>query len=392
METVNPKPRIVIAGQMPPPYGGQTINIKRLFEAFRYSCAYQVDHWKFEFSRDWNEVRTFRLSKLVEWLWVILRLIVLRAKGPIDLLVYPSGGPHRVSVYRDILLLPFALLAAKRVVIHFQAAGIARAAHGLPFLTWRLLSTAHMSCWGAVTLTDFGREDPLSLGMSNVIVIPNGVEDHNTNNPPWRKSRDRVILHAGHLCPDKGTPALLEAFSNLAAKRNDVRLRPVGECIAPYSSELLERDIERFGVQEKVSWPGLLIDSDLQEEYRRASLVVFSSVAPYESFGVVLIEAMMWGLPLVVSDWRANVEVAGRALGGITYEPGTDQVAALSVSLSEALERETEWPVWSKRNRERYETLFTIGRFVANFQSLFANALVKGDLSLARSVTRKSKA
>ena len=143
--------------------------------------------------------------------------------------------------------------------------------------------------------------------------------------------------------------------------------------MAPYSADLLSRDIVRLGLQGAVSWPGLLTGEDLQEEYRRASLLVFPSVAPYESFGLVLVEAMMWGLPLIVSDWRANAEVAGDKCGGIIYKPGPDHVASLRAALDEGLEREDQWPEWSRKNRQRYEASFTVERFRSNFESFFAN-------------------
>ena len=373
---MNRKPRIVIAGQMPPPYGGQNLNIKRLYELFKESDSYQVEHWKFGFTNHLNEFRKAGLSKLREFVRVLQRLVLLRGRGRIDLLVYPSGGPHRAPAIRDIMLLPFAALASKRVVVHFQAAGVARAAQQFPPWLWKALCFVHGRCWGAIAITAFGKEDPASLGMRNIFVIPNGIEDYNPNAILRKTKENHVVLHAGHLCPDKGTPSLLEAFSRLTKKRNDIHLRLVGECMAPYSADLLAYDIERLELQDKVSWPGLLTGDDLPEEYSRASLLVFPTIAPFEAFGLVLAEAMMWGMPLIVSDWRANAEVAGSDCGGIIYKPGADHVASLAAALSEAFERQPEWPAWGQRNRERYEACYTIERFKSDFESLFARALV----------------
>ena len=376
---MNRKPRIVIAGQMPPPYGGQYLNIKRLYELFKDSDSYNLDHWRFEFSKHLNELRKMRVSKLLELFRAIQRLVRLRKSGPIDLVIYPTGGPHLSPMIRDILLIPFALLASRRLVIHFRSAGVARAADHIPFVLRGANWFLHKRCWGAISLSHFGKEDPLSLGMTNIFVINNGIEDYNPARYLPRRTRNPVVLHVGHLCPDKGTPVLLKAFAMALMKRENLHLRLVGECIEPYSPDLLKREIERLGLQEKVSWPGLLIGDDLQKEYHRASLLAFPSVAPYESFGMVLIEAMMWGLPLVVSDWRANSEVAGSDFGGIVYKLGRHHVTSLAAALSEAFERESEWPAWSKRNRERYEASFTIERLKADFESFFAKAVAFDD-------------
>ncbi|HEU4678030.1 MAG TPA: hypothetical protein VFS35_00825, partial [Terrimicrobiaceae bacterium] len=74
-------------------------------------------------------------------------------------------------------------------------------------------------------------------------------------------------------------------------------------------------------------------------------------------------------------DLEVHAEVVGAGCGGIIYRPGTDHVASLSAALARALEHESEWPEWSRRNRERYETCFTAERFKSDFASLFATAL-----------------
>jgi glycosyltransferase involved in cell wall biosynthesis len=375
---VSRKLRIVVAGQIPPPYTGQNFVIKRLIESFNASDCYQLEHWNFEFSKDLNQYRKTSFSKVRELLCVLERLVRLRGCGRIDLQIYPSGGPHCAPVVRDIMLMPLALLASRRVLVHFQAAGAARAAETIPSFLRRALSFIHRRCWGAIVLTEFGKEDPRSLGMERIFLIPNGVEDCNPAPHSFRANGKRTLLHVGHLCPVKGTTILLEAFARLSS-RGDTHLRLVGECMAPYSADTLARDIERLELQDVVSWAGRLTGEDLQEEYRRGSLLVFPSVAPYESFGLVLVEAMMWGLPLVVSDWRANAEVAGNGCGGVVYKPGRDHVASLSAALAEALERENEWPEWSKKNRERYEAFYTVERFRSDFESLFAKVLATED-------------
>ena len=71
MEVTIRKPRIVIAGQTPPPYGGQNLNIERLLDAFRNSDSYEVEHWNFQFSKNLNQFRRPSLAKLGEVIRVI---------------------------------------------------------------------------------------------------------------------------------------------------------------------------------------------------------------------------------------------------------------------------------------------------------------------------------
>ena len=118
-------PRVVIAGQMPPPVGGQNINTKRVHDLLSREAGLRVAHLKMAFTKRWTEARRAGLGKVIELVRVFFRAIGLRLRGRIDVLVYPSGGPHTVPIVRDLLLLPVLWVLSRRVVVHFRAAGLA---------------------------------------------------------------------------------------------------------------------------------------------------------------------------------------------------------------------------------------------------------------------------
>jgi glycosyltransferase involved in cell wall biosynthesis len=87
------------------------------------------------------------------------------------------------------------------------------------------------------------------------------------------------------------------------------------------------------------------------EAFGRADLFAFPSVAPYESFGLVLIEAMAWGLPIVASDWRGNREVLTPEAGAIFFPVSPSPAGDLEAAFEEALSRRDEWADWGEANR-----------------------------------------
>jgi len=78
-------------------------------------------------------------------------------------------------------------------------------------------------------------------------------------------------------------------------------------------------------------------------------------VAPYESFGLVLIEAMMWGLPIVASEWRGNQNVLTAGVGGITFQVTPALSQKIAGALETALAQEDHWICWGKTNRAIFE-------------------------------------
>ena len=375
METENEPPlRIVVAGQMPPPYGGQNLNIERVFNIFGATEGYGVEHWKFDFKPPRASAHRTTFAKVAELARVLVRLVRLRAQGRTDYILYPTGGHCLGPNLRDILLLPIACLVADRVCVHFQAAGQATVLPNFPApLRW-LLKAAHRMCFGAIVLTEFGRRDAEALGHRRIAVIPNAVEDRASQFTERKSETDPVLLSVGQLCPEKGTPALLEACAQLQASGRRFRLRLVGECLYPYSEEELRETISRLGLSGTVEWCGLLHGQELDEAYRTADLFISSTVAPFESFGLVLIEAMMWGLPLVITDWRANGEVAGSGepqTGGICLPIEGDLSASLASAVDAAFEHREQWVAWGRNNRERYENLYRIDVLKENLWEYF---------------------
>ena len=370
---------MVVAGKTPPPVGGQNINIERILRLLGTSDRVEALYWEWGFTKSWDSRQKLGFDKFVEMVRAVRRLVKLRLGGPLDCVLYSSGGPNILPILRDILLLPVTQLLSRKVCVYFQAAGIAPRQASLPWIVNCLNRLAHRLCWGAIVLTDFSKVDAMALGLENITVIPLGIEDRNL---PEQKRKSKpasgivpILLSVGHLCADKGTPQLIAACGDLHREGLEFSLRLVGECLSPYSHEKLQQDIEHAQMGDRVSYLGLLQGEELWQVYREADLFVFSSVAPYESFGLVLLEAMMMELPAVVTDWRANADVLGRGdpPGGIITS--ADELIPLKVRLKKALKSaitsREQWPEWGARNRARYLKEFSFDVYRARLEAYF---------------------
>ena len=146
-------------------------------------------------------------------------------------------------------------------------------------------------------------EEALQLPAGSVHVLPNGIdiqavqEEANLPAPhPWLDAGERVpvITSIGRLVPQKGYADLLKAFQ-LLRHSTDARLLIMGEgSLRPRLKAL----IEEFGLTDDVELPGF-VDHPLRY-VARSSLYVLSSL--YEGQGVVLLEAMACGVPIVATD------------------------------------------------------------------------------------------
>lgn len=106
---------------------------------------------------------------------------------------------------------------------------------------------------------------------------------------------NKVVTAAGHLRPKKGFDRLIDAWALVAERHPDWELRIFGS--GPMQGKL-ERQIDRLGLQGKVRLMGY--STRLRDEMAQSSLFVLSSRV--EGYGMVLVEAMSCGVPVVSFD------------------------------------------------------------------------------------------
>lgn len=163
------------------------------------------------------------------------------------------------------------------------------------------------------------------------------------NGSPWR------LLYAGLMIPRKGLRTLIDALPMVRDAGLSFRLTMAGS--GPDMEALKDR-AARLGLGDLVEFPGRVEDEDLLDLYRDSDLFVFPSRK--EGFGLVLVEAMACGLPVVASSVPPMPEVVGEA--GLFFNPEepADLAAALMRVLRERDTRERLAAAGPRRVRERF--------------------------------------
>jgi len=365
------KPRVGIAGQLPPPWGGQNIAIAAQWKELQSHAQVEGIFCPFRFTPAAGSVRRPTLGKVWELLRVRRKLLALGRPRALDVLLLPVGGPQTVPLLRDLFLVPWARQATRCLALQFHAAGLADRLRQKP--SWlvrrvaRLLGTADV----AFIMAQANRRDPEICGIADVRIRPHQIPDLNPTGATDPRDPTR-LLYVGHLGNEKGTPSLIQAMAHLP---KEVCLDLVGEPLPPWTFRDFQQLADGLGVSARVRFAGPQPPEKLGAFYRKASLFVFPSVAPYESFGLVLAEAMMWGLPVVSSDWRANSEVLGPG-GNWLYDPSEE--GGLVRAFHEAWRDKARWQQIGRANRLRYELTYRFGAGPTVVEDLVALALGRG--------------
>lgn len=105
----------------------------------------------------------------------------------------------------------------------------------------------------------------------------------------------RIVLAVGRLTPVKGFDVLLQAWELASRNMPGWKLRIVGEGEARGQLEAMRH---RLGLDSSVDMPGAT--KDIEGVYRDAAMFCLSS--RYEGYGLALVEAMAYGLPIVSTN------------------------------------------------------------------------------------------
>jgi rhamnosyl/mannosyltransferase len=166
-------------------------------------------------------------------------------------------------------------------------------------------------------------------------------------------NKKRIILSVGRLVSYKGFDVLIRAAKNIS---NDNVIVIVGS--GPLHLDLLQ-DIKNSNLGERVVLAGRLNDSELNYLYKNASIFCLPSTSRAEAFGVVLLEAMSYGLPLVASCIHGS-GVAWVNLHGVSgYNVPVGDAGALAEAFKKILSSEALQYKLRNGSRERYLAEFT---------------------------------
>ena len=160
-------------------------------------------------------------------------------------------------------------------------------------------------------------------------IVPNGVEPGRYQRAvPIARYRDGVpnILFVGRMEPRKGLIHLLRAFRKL--QRDGVRARLLLIGTGPG-----EREARRYVLTRQlddVEFLGRVSEAQKAQLFKTADIYV-SPATGRESFGIVLLEAMSAGAPIICSDIHGYRGVVRRERDGILVEPGNADALAVSI-------------------------------------------------------------
>ncbi|MCX7719942.1 MAG: glycosyltransferase [Dictyoglomus thermophilum] len=214
-----------------------------------------------------------------------------------------------------------------------------------------------------------------SLPEDKIIVLPNGIDTENLRTTIdveelrkiYAPNGEKIILFIGRMHPQKGAEYLLRSIPIVLQKFQNVKFIFVGT--GPQLNSLIEES-KYLGINERVIFTGFIDDNLRNALLNIADICVFPSI--YEPFGIVALEAMALGKPVIASNLGGFAEIIEDGKDGILFEPRNVQNLAekiiwaltnedhIQIIKNNAIKKVKEKYLWEKIAEETKNLYFKV--------------------------------
>jgi glycogen(starch) synthase len=215
-----------------------------------------------------------------------------------------------------------------------------------------------------------------NLPWDKVDVIPNAIDPSQYQTSVDRGSvrqrygvgwGEKMVLCIGRLVTQKGIEYFIRAIPKIAGRFPETKFIIVGE---GWSRDSLEAEAQATGQSEKIRFTGFVSDKEVVNLMTSADVLVVPSV--YEPFGIVALEGMATGVPVVASQVGGLSEVIEHDRTGVfVYPRSSDSIAWgigkvlsdssfakwLSGNAKDKLEKDYSWEAVATKTVEVYRKL-----------------------------------
>lgn len=355
--------------QLPPPdYGVTLLNRNILDECLKRH--FYVDYLSINTSKILKEIQRFSWAKVI---FLLKKIIVLLRKLMSNRyrLCYFTIAPTGLGFYKDFFLVILLKLFKIKIIYHLHGRGIAMHKS----LIERLMYKISLAGSKVIIISESLYGDIKEyVTRSNIYVLPNGIDDSLDGDEfekiaNLRSDKKNInLLFLSNMIESKGVYIALEAAKVLSEKNYDFKFYFAGEYYDVNEQEFANK-LRVYGLTEKVETLGFKSGIEKYEVLKRADIFIHPTFN--DTFPLVLLEAMQFGLPVVSTYEGAIPEMIDDGTTGFLV-PQRD-VLALAEKIETLLKNQQLREQMGKEARRKFLREYTSDKFKSRLVDILSN-------------------
>lgn len=334
-----------------------------------FSNAYELHHINTRFAdtaADVGKVSAQKLVLFVKYLFqLVVALITVRPDYVILLPAFNRSAYLKDSIYQVVC----ALVMRRKVIWWAHNWGLRRLYDKSGALMRRYIRWIAGFVHVVVTPGDQQHTDFDFLFQSGQLrTIPCGVPTETYKIDRFNGRHDVHVAYLSNFVLTKGWRVLLEAAQKICAHCPDVTFDFYGNPSRDTSLNDILKDFQSTGFPERIIYHGPVYGPAKHKAFDLADIFCFPTFYPMETFGMVNIEAMNAGLPIITTDHASIPEIVIDGVGGILV-PKQNSIA-LAEAILRLLEDRNARQRMGAYNQRRFYERYTVGVFAQKWIDL----------------------
>ncbi len=308
------KKKILFVMQLPPPVHGVSVMNEIIRSSKIINAQIDCDYINLATTKDIKDLRKSAFYKYFVTLKILMKLVFKLASKRYDF-VYITIFPFGFAFYKDAVMVMAAKLMRKKVLLHLHTYGFKKASEKSSLI--KGIYRVVFKNTRVICLSDALVEDVERIYQGEVDILPNGIPQVNFENHYHVNKANTGFLYLSNLIKGKGILLIMDALVILKNKGLQFKLRVAG-AEGDVSYAMLENLIEKNQLRDYVTLLGPKYGEEKLNEFKQAD--VFLLPSDYDTFGLVLLEAMQFGVPCVATAIGAIPDVIGNGRGVLLHE------------------------------------------------------------------------
>ena len=322
MKKKSNKETILLVGPYPPPYHGPSISFWLFYDFLRKRmCSNTTLHMVNTQSGDKSIVSIFNPSVIIKILMVLVRII---ANALLADKIIIFGTQRFITVVGSIVAFIFCRLG-KKVSIRVFGGAYDLYYFGRSILVRAIIRNALKLCSHIVVQTELTASSLYNIFGKRLRIIPNyRVPIANINYKSKASAKNVSFIYTGRIHPSKGCKELLKAFLELKKRllRHNLEIHISLDLFGHIYDKLWSRkDLDIMQNDPNITFHGHVGHEAIIKAYSEADIFVLPSYWFGEGHPGSIIEAMMWGIPVIATRWRSIPEIVKHGVNGLVCTP-----------------------------------------------------------------------
>lgn len=360
--------KILFLGRFSPPVHGAAMMNENYFAELSKDKNFYIKRIKINYSESLSELGKVNLKKFFGFFIVFFRLFssILFFRPDI---VYMELAPRGIAFYRDSIYVFLCKVFRQKIVFHFQAKGISSYKNNFSkFYVYQVLKNTRVIILSSLLYYDI-RE---FVKPENVFVIPNAIPDQINEREFKRvilerkKNKKITLLFLSNMIESKGPIEVLKICATLKNKN----IKFICNFMGAFSTENFKIEffnkLKELNLDSECFFIGPRYGKEKFKILEKTDYLLLPTYYPNEVFPLSILEALMYGIPVLSYDNAAIKEIISQnKLGFVAKQKDTP---ALTLELIRRISRVKEDPL---KIRQEFKNKYTLDKSIKLIKEVF---------------------